>query len=59
MSSSQEPYAYPVENPYVAIIVVTPQEFKVKPPACTEIPVEEYTLKIPDSCKIPEIFIKQ
>lgn len=55
-SSSHEPYAYPVENPYAATIVGTPQEFKAKLPAYTEIPVEEYTLKIPGSREIPEVF---
>lgn len=56
MSSSHNHYAYPIENPYAATIIGTPQAFKAKLPSYQQIPVEEYTLKIPGSREIPEIF---
>lgn len=49
-------YDYPLENPYAATIIGTPQEFKAELPAFNRIPSKEYTLKLPATKQIPDVF---
>jgi len=49
-------YGYPLENPYAATILGTPNDFKAELPRYNRIPSKEYTLEIPDTRTIPDVF---
>jgi len=49
-------YGYPLENPYAATILGTPNGFKAELPRYNRIPYKEYTLEMPDARTIPDVF---
>ncbi|MCU7938481.1 MAG: alpha/beta hydrolase [gamma proteobacterium symbiont of Bathyaustriella thionipta] len=49
-------YGYPLDNRYAATIIGTPAEYKAELPTYQQIPVEEYTLKVPGHREIPDVF---
>lgn len=55
-ATSTANYDYPLENPYAATIIGTPKEFKADLLQPHKVPSKEYTLKLPDSRKIPDVF---
>lgn len=56
MAAVTENYGYPLQNPYAATILGTPEEFEAELPEYERLPVKEYTLKSSAARSIPDVF---
>ena len=55
-SASTANYGYPLENPYAATILGTPNGFKAELPRFDRIPSKDYTLELADARPVPDVF---